>query len=184
MESVPAENPVTVIEVYPERCHWCEWEMTVVFDFALASPDLAFLNLQGERLRVVECDRCSGFTTIFMDADREGRSSWAEGNVKPEFIGWERSDYERMQTNRMRLGTKRRTPYEAHWQVLEKGHSQVGGHPSWVQDAAYPKCPSCAEFMPFIAQLQTDDLMEYYEGTIYAFYCASCGKATTTYQTT
>jgi len=183
-ESAPAGNPVTVIEAFPEKCRWCEWEMTTLFDFALASPQLNFLNLQGERLRVVMCDRCSGFTNIFMDVDTNGESAWAEGNVRPEFIGWERDDYERLPVNRMILGRKRRTPYEAHWRVLEEGHSQVGGHPAWIQDAEYPRCPGCEELMTFIAQLQTDDLDDYDEGTNFAFYCGRCSKATTVYQQT
>ena len=183
-EIAPADNPVAVIEVFPERCLWCEWEMTTLFNFALASPRLAFLDLHGEQLRVVMCDRCSLFANIFMDADTSGHSHWSEKNVKPEFVGRDRAGYERLPIKRMKLGAKRRTPYEAHWQVLEKGHSQVGGHPAWVQDAEYPRCPGCEELMTFIAQLQTTDLMDYSEGTTFAFYCGPCGKATTIYQQT
>ena len=183
-ETPSLEKPVTVIEVYPEHCRWCNWDMTVLFDLALSAPALNFLHLPGDKLKVVMCDRCSGFTPIFMDADTAGNSAWAEENVKPDFIGWKREDYERLPTNRMILGSKRRTPYEANWQVLEEGHSQVGGHPAWVQDAEYPRCPSCQELMPFIAQLQTDDLEDHSEGTTYAFYCKPCGKATTVYQQT
>ena len=183
-ETPPIEKPVTVIEVYPEHCHWCDWEMTMLFDLALSAPALDFLHLSAERLRIVRCDRCSLFTFIFMDADTGGNSIWAEENVRPDFIGRERDDYPRLPINHMMLGSKRRTPYEANWQVLEEGHSQVGGHPAWVEDAEYPKCPSCQELMPFIAQLQTDDLEDYSEGTTYAFYCELCGKATTTYQQT
>lgn len=183
-ESVPADNPVAVVAVFPERCRWCEWEMTALFDFDLASPRLDFLGFQRERLRIVRCDRCSIFTVIFMDVDMAGNSAWAQENVKPEFLGRNREGYERLPVNRMTLGVKRRTPYEAHWQVLEQGHSQVGGHPAWVHDAEYPRCPGCEELMTFIAQLQTDDLEDHSEGTTFAFYCGPCSKATTVYQQT
>lgn len=183
-EMLPLEKPVTVIEIYLEHCRWCNWEMTTLFDFSLDMPALDFLHLPGDRLKIVMCDRCSGFVPTYMNADTSGNSNWADENVKPEFVGWERGDYQRLPINRMTLGSKRRTPYEANWLVLERGHSQVGGHPAWVQDAEYPRCPSCHELMPFIAQLETDDLEDYSEGTTYAFYCKPCGKATTVYQQT
>ena len=183
-ESAPADNPVTVVAVYPKLCRWCGWEMTTLFDFALGSSRLDFLGLQGERLRVVMCDRCSLYAATYMDIDTNGESSWAEADVEPDFLGGKRDVYRRLPVNRMTLGVKRRSPYEANWRVTEQGHSQVGGHPAWVQDAEYPECPGCAELMTFIAQLLTDDLHDSWEGTAYAFLCAPCGKTTTVYQQT
>ena len=36
--------------------------------------------------------------------------------------------------------------------------SQVGGHPTWIQGAEYPRCPECSGAMPFIAQISNEDL--------------------------
>lgn len=61
--------------------------------------------------------------------------------------------------------------------------SQVGGHPSWEQDAEYPRCPSCQQRMAFIAQLSNEDF-EVAEGIYYAFLCRPCQTAATHYQQT
>ena len=183
-KNAPTDNPVAVVSVFPEHCQWCEWEMTTLFDFALGSSRLEFLGLQGERLRVVRCDRCSLYAVIYMDVDTNGESSWAKENVEPDFLGGKRDIYPRLPVDRMTLGVKRRSPYEANWLALEQGHSQIGGHPAWVQDAEYPECPGCAELMTFIAQLLTYDLYDYREGTTFAFLCVPCGKTATVYQQT
>ena len=44
--------------------------------------------------------------------------------------------------------------------------------------------PACGRPRTFLAQLQTEDLEDYTEGTTYAFCCAPCGKAATAYQQT
>ena len=40
--------------------------------------------------------------------------------------------------------------------------SQVGGHPTWQQDAEYPICPECARsfFLPSAGRSMDDDRMQ------------------------
>lgn len=63
--------------------------------------------------------------------------------------------------------------------------SQMGGHPSWVQDSEYPICPCCTRRMMFIGQiLQIDyaDIDEYAEGIFYMFICPKDRITATVYQ--
>lgn len=62
--------------------------------------------------------------------------------------------------------------------------SQLGGVPNWIQDAEYPRCPGCQRRMLCIGQVAMDDIIPDHEGMTYAFLCAECGKAATTYQQT
>jgi hypothetical protein len=68
--------------------------------------------------------------------------------------------------------------------VLEVSGSQVGGHPTWIQDAEYPICPECSKHMKFVGQIDCPDFQEYGEGIYYAFVCEECRIAATHYQQT
>jgi hypothetical protein len=58
----------------------------------------------------------------------------------------------------------------------------IGGVPTWLQDSEYPRCPSCAERMTFLAQ--HDNLAVCEEGTYYAFFCPTCRIAAVSCQQT
>lgn len=78
------------------------------------------------------------------------------------------------------------TPPRWRWQDWALSNSRenlcrVGGHPSWIQSAEYPDCPSCGRPMHFLMQLDsdlpTDDGKEFMWGSggiCYAFWCAPC----------
>lgn len=79
-----------------------------------------------------------------------------------------------------------RTPSRWRWQDWALSNSRenlsrIGGHPSWIQSAEYPKCPSCGTTMRFLAQfdsdLPTEDQGEWLWGSggiCYGFWCESC----------
>lgn len=50
--------------------------------------------------------------------------------------------------------------------------NRLGGHPSWVQYADYPKCPLCAHTMSFLLQLDSDFINA--DGLGYVFWCDDC----------
>ena len=41
---------------------------------------------------------------------------------------------------------------------------RVGGHPTWIQSADYPKCPQCGVTMQFLMQLDSNLPIDYGEG--------------------
>lgn len=81
-------------------------------------------------------------------------------------------------------GTPRPRIESANWLVPGVRFSQVGGHPTWIQDAEYPRCPDCGRTMPFVAQLSNEDIEEGAEGIYSIFACRECGVAATGYQRT
>ena len=54
-------------------------------------------------------------------------------------------------------------------EFLDVKFTKIGGMPTWIQYAHYPKCPKCGEEMKFIGQLSGQDLDDYAEGIYYGF---------------
>jgi hypothetical protein len=112
----------------------------------------------------------------------DGESSWHGANRRPDYLPKD-ADWPRMAQGRLVLGKEPRPWLEAaDWAVPGVRLSQVGGHPTWVEDATYPRCPGCGRAMPFVAQISNDDLDEDSEGIYYLFACRGCGVAASSYQ--
>lgn len=69
-------------------------------------------------------------------------------------------------------------------QYLPTQFSQLGGHPTWVQSATYPKCLECSQTMKFLAQVDHQDIEKPAAGTYFAFVCRECVTTATVYQQT
>jgi hypothetical protein len=162
-------------------CPWCGDALTTVFDLDLSSGDLAFLGLPTGRLRVITCERCTAYGEVHTDVDLAGAATWSDANTRPSFIG--DGEWIRVAT-RFELGGRRGTPVETIAVDYLGGRSQLGGYPSWDQDAAYPTCLRCGELMPFIGQIDYADVDQLGEGMLYAFFDPECLTAATTYQQT
>jgi len=88
------------------------------------------------------------------------------------------------------------TPRRWRWQdwVLSNSREslhRVGGHPTWIQAAAYPACPVCGRTMPFLLQLDSDLPNEASEewlwgsgGICYVFWCDACAVSSSLWQCT
>jgi hypothetical protein len=89
-------------------------------------------------------------------------------------------------TKPLRPGMARHTPFGAvgRFHLDEKGVSQLGGHPEWIDDAIYPQCPTCQQTIPCLGQIAGEDWYDIMEGSFYGFLCLPCRKAATLYQQT
>ncbi len=170
---------VAVFARHNERCGLCNRFLTILFDCNLADKRLAFLASGFSRLRIITCDRCTIFTTIYGLVDERGGARWSPDTCKPTVdVSFEMPEYPQ---GSLVLGSQRRTPFEAH-QFLGGGGSQIGGYPMWIQNAEYPSCPHCGQLMRFIGQVVLDEVERFTEGIIYAFLCVKCKVSATTYE--
>jgi hypothetical protein len=71
----------------------------------------------------------------------------------------------------------------ADWCIAE-GISQLGGHPSWINDPTYPPCPACARTMMAVAQVAPEDFVGPAEGVFYVHLCAACAVVGVSYDQT
>jgi len=171
---VPAESP----------CPWCGRRLTVLFDLKLDAPELDFLKLTGTRLRILTCDVCTCFGPIFSRVDWLGAAEWHSRTHRPEFLPEDSEDWSLPPENVLALSGEMRSATEAIDRNQPISFSQIGGYPSWEQDAEYPKCPDCRQRMPFIGQISNADCDDCSEGLYYGFLCTECQVAATCYQQT
>ncbi len=164
-------------------CPWCNLRLTSLLELNLAASEFSFLGFSGPTLPILTCEACSCFGAAFGKVDQAGVAHWSDKNLRPnrlpgKIASWRRGPWSGVQ---VRL-TPRRAIHAVDW-CMPVTTSQIGGLPSWVQDAAYPFCPECQRTMTFIAQLDNGHFPGN-EGIYYAFLCTTCRITSTTYQQT
>ncbi|MDR9855055.1 DUF1963 domain-containing protein [Paenibacillus sp. VCA1] len=167
-------------------CPWCGGKLTTLMNVRTTHPSLAHLKRFWDRLQVDTCMNCGCFGVVYMDCDSNGKTAWSTYNRKPRYLGdiapEEMNDeYPRWGSNLALSCEPRSAYYSSIWGLSQAG-SQLGGHPSWIQDAEYPSCPCCGRSMLFIGQLDLAELEEYGEGIYYMFVCPQHKLTATTYQ--
>ena len=176
-----AADEVAVLSVRNDQCPWCRGPLRNVL-VANRTPEFADLfATTGGAIEFLDCGSCGAYTDIYGELDANG-ARWSSHNVRPKYLPQERVDWEDMPRAKLAHGLVTRSPWHAASWYLPTSFSQVGGHPTWIQDANYPPCPQCGRLMRFVGQVSHEDLDEYGEGICYAFLCAGCGVTATTYQ--
>jgi hypothetical protein len=166
------------------RCQWCGKNLTNLLEIDLSESTFDFLTIEGKCLALATCETCIYATDIlYMDFDANGNAKWSKHNIQKYPI--DHDDYEKFPSNTLYM-SKNAQPafYSAEGGALLKSFSQIGGMPTWEQDAAYPVCPSCQKTMTFIAQLSGEEVVSSGYGTYYIYICNECKISATNYQQT
>ena len=162
-----------------DTCPRCDGQLSIAVDLDLTRADLAFLGLRGSRVRILTCERCTAFDPIYCEVTLEGAARWSRHNAAADSS--DREAWTWIGPREMWL-TAPVVPTEALARIAAD-QSQLGGYPSWEQNAEFPPCPACSKPMPCIDQLAMQAL-DRGEGFIYLFLDAPCGFAATTFQQT
>ncbi|MFO1483341.1 MAG: hypothetical protein U1F71_08300 [Verrucomicrobiaceae bacterium] len=181
---VTEASPVNTFQSAGQACPWCGYELSWMFDFDPSDSRLGFYGVKTPRFRVLTCHGCTCYGDGFyakIGADgmlrphsMATRPKWLPDHSEP----WSEPAWKNVEI----ALSPRRAIQAADW-CMDLKSSQLGGHPTWVQDSIYPKCPDCSQTMRFIGQLNEGDFPSC-EGTYYAFYCHDCQSTATTYQQT
>lgn len=181
------EEAVAVMAPYDGHCRWCGRRLTALLDLNLRHPALAFLKLDGERLRLVMCEECSLWNHLYLDVDLSGGVQWSAFNAAESqgYLGEEGVMLFTPPSHRLVLGPQCASPFE----VVARGDgwdvSQLGGMPGWVQDAGYPLCPECHRRMLFVGQVTPEAITDRgIDGVLYGLLCRECLHSTVIYQCT
>jgi hypothetical protein len=141
-------------------------------------------------LSIATCLSCLGWSepVMFFRHDPQGEPMAIGGTpAKPEFPAGPLLETEAQLA---------RTPQRWAWQdwALSNGREnlhRIGGHPTWVQCAAYPTCPDCGSVMPALLQLDsnlpTRDGGQWLWGSGgigYVFWCDPCAVSASLWQCT
>jgi hypothetical protein len=176
---------IDIIGVQDECCPWCNAKLTKLFDIHLQDALFQFLKTDGKRLIISTCCFCTCYGVIYARFDHEGNSAWYEFNQKPDYLPDHQNQNEVFEkTKRLELSPKKRNPYYAASQFLDTTFTQLGGFPTWIQRAEYPKCPECGTLMKFLGQIHGGETNDQFTGTYYTFICDDCSISATSYQQT
>ena len=168
---------------HEDSCGWCDRNMTTMLDLSISRPELAFLGIPGQRLRIATCHVCTCYGTVVTKIGLNGEANWHTASERPAFLPEDSGEWPDLPSDALVFSTRTRHWIEAaYWCSLGDSLSQLGGHPTWIQDAYYPECPECGRLMVFIAQLAVGDIDAYGEGIYYIYLCQSCGVAASHYQ--
>ena len=143
-----------------------------------------------ERLQIATCLSCLGWSKapLFFHHNDSGMPTPLDsGHRDPEFPACP------LKETWVELTA---TPQRWQWQDWALSNSRenlnrVGGHPTWIQSAEYPTCPSCRHQMPMLLQLDSDlpteDGGEWLWGSggiCYVFWCGNCRVSASLWQCT
>ncbi|WP_165249879.1 hypothetical protein [Paludisphaera soli] len=181
---VPGEvTGVRFLEGHEGACGWCGRPLTTLLDIDLETYPMVHVTPFQGRLRIAACEVCSCYGTVFTKVDMKGSFAWHGSNERPDDLPEPDEEWETLPRHGLAPGPRPRDPVEsADWLVPGVSFSQLGGHPTWIQDAEYPECPDCHQTMPFVGQISNEDCQEFGEGIYYLFACGRCGVTATGYQ--
>lgn len=181
---VSKTEPVLFLHPKTEKCEWCGKDLVSILNFNLRDSACSFIELNEaiDSLDIMTCIFCNCYGYIYSEFDATGKSKWSELNIIPQYLYENEDDEFEFPKKSFVMSREKRSCYHSASQFLETTFSQIGGHPTWIQDAEYPKCPKCSQHMTFIAQFDWEDVENYGEGIYYAFICSDCNIAATHYQ--
>jgi len=177
------EKDFVAISEREDTCPWCRAKMTNLITCNPRSIGISVVRSGTDRVQITTCEVCTAFGVIFGLFDENGIGHWSSANSRPKYLPDDSSSWGRLPKNCLRLEASR-SPLFAGDQFLPTSFSQIGGHPAWVQDSDYPKCPACSGTMMFLAQIAHDEIEDHSEGTYYSFICEGCKTTATNYQQT
>ncbi|HEY6019521.1 MAG TPA: DUF1963 domain-containing protein [Candidatus Paceibacterota bacterium] len=176
-------NSFKAITERQDHCPWCSQRLTNLVNVAPTEFGISGGYHAGDMISVTTCEICTVFTPVFSVFNEKGGSHWHPSNSRPKYLAEDPANWNWLPQDALTpVGI--RPPLFAADQFLPTTFSQLGGHPTWVQDAEYPHCPSCANTMMFLAQINCDDIEDHSEGIYYAFVCTACKMTATHYQQT
>jgi hypothetical protein len=181
----PSDSPRRFQAITPSEgaCPWCQQRLINLVTVAPRELGVAGESDDGGLLTVTTCEVCSAFGTVFGEYDSAGIGRWSPANSRPANLPKSFANWAWLPPDSLQLAGPR-PPFFAASQFLPTSFSRLGGHPTWIQDADYPRCPECSDSMMFIAQVDQEDFDEGSEGIYYAFACRKCRKTAATYQQT
>jgi hypothetical protein len=174
------KQPVLFGDVSSNHCSLCG---QLLHRLLILDPIPTGLGItRPKRLEFATCLSCLGWERqpLFYHHDRSGRPTnigYVGPAVTPQFPAGPLKETE------CRLVETPRRWYWQDWALSNRRENlnRIGGEPCWIQDAEYPRCPSCDQVMHYLMQLDSglpvDQEREWLWGSggiVYGFWCDPC----------
>ncbi|MCM8533117.1 MAG: hypothetical protein NE330_18260, partial [Lentisphaeraceae bacterium] len=165
-----------------KECSVCDAPLSVLFDIDLNDPNIDFISLNQDRLKVLNCPNCSCYGVYYASFDADHQN--AHPKNENSFGKFNFEDLDCMYPQKvLGFSNSPRSIYTVNYWFDNMPLTQFGGFPSWIQDSFYPKCIECNEAMQFLGQVSNDDI-SLSEGIYYAHICIDCKVTCVHYQQT
>ncbi len=162
----------------PEHCKWCDRPLYTLIDFHTNHLKQLFgIDSLLPNLSIPFCMYCTQFEPILMSL-KTATGSCLGFNPRIRLKTIEPPNY-KLETNggnlELRISESTRNPFAAVDSGRSYNLSQVGGFPTWPQDATFPQCVECGQTMLFFMQIESMDFpLLQYEGVYHFFTCQHC----------
>lgn len=172
---IDREKPFDTFIEHSEKCPFCNNHLIAVFEIPI--------NSGSHNVQFTTCLLCSNYEPVFMKVGERGECKWWEKNIKS---GISIPDIELVpiEQNVLKISTEQKKAEYTISQFIPLSKSQIGGFPTWIQDAEHLTCPLCKEKMQYVGQIDMEDVQDYSEGIYYFHYCDDCKITGTNYQQT
>jgi hypothetical protein len=153
-------------------CPQCRRPATLLLRIDAARlPDVSDVRLSARRtLLAPTCIDCAVYERVFVRFSND-RTSW-EWLKSPTASSAGHEQPLQLPPTPVTL-TPREAWAAADWCIAD-GISQIGGHPSLINEPIFPTCPGCTRTMMTVAQVAPEDFVSPAEGVFYVHVCDVC----------
>jgi hypothetical protein len=127
-EQSSTSNSIKTFVRHSDNCKWCNNTLTTVFKI--------------DEKAITTCLFCGCFGNFYMKLNDKGESSWHSKNSKPDYLP-ENSEMDPISENILKVSSEQRLPSHTISQFTYNTKSQIGGFPTWIQDAEHMSCIDC-----------------------------------------
>lgn len=165
-----------------EKCRWCDRPLFRLTDFPTVYLEkILSLKFSVPNLSIPFCMYCTLFEPVPMSlkSGSDGRDGLVD--FSPRINADKKIEQPRYKFEtsggilHLQISDCVRNSFSAVDSGRSYNLSQIGGFPTWPQDATYPHCVECGQTMLFFMQVESMDFpLLQYEGVYHLFVCQGC----------
>lgn len=169
-------SPPTESAVDPsEKCASCHRALFYLNVKSVLLETAFRIPVPSAELIIPFCDLCTRISETVLEIQPSGPAKISVENLTTTQVpDWFFSADDAGGSLDVLLDEDARDPFYAAQSFSRSTCSQLGGFPTWLQDAEYPRCETCMRTMNFLMQIDSDEFEELYPGTFYFFKCDVC----------
>lgn len=165
-----------------KKCLWCDRPLFTLTDFPTAYLENIFsLKSFVPTLSIPFCMYCTLFEPVPMSLKpgSDGRDGLVDFSPRIDADKKIKQPQYKFETSggilHLQIDESMRDAFSAVDSGRSYNLSQIGGFPTWPQDANYPHCVECGQTMLFFMQVESMDFpLLQYEGVYHLFVCQRC----------
>lgn len=182
VEPIPNVSLLRCLDRTESTCITCEGKLSNLFDFRNVGENRVRQIFSGKRLNApmafTSCLHCSMYDTVYQRYAPDHSATRLYPLTKCQF----ENCFDETKTIYRSVSASECSPFAAAEPFRLDDASLIGGIPSWLQDATFPRCLDCGELMLFFGQHDNGSVGE--EGIYHAFYCPDCRISAVNYEQT